>query len=179
MSFVLADQNNWLPESPSTNPPFNFTPLQTFAKLRDGVNSSEVDFFMWEHFTSKKYYDNGEIKKVGEIYTPWSSWKIVATTSQERFENQELDLQVEKLFQAVDEGVYYFENHQDESVEYISTSLDYSKEDAQEWLKTVKFTKGTEGVKLDTIEKTVSTLRKAGVLTSKGLQPNAMIQRAK
>lgn len=179
MSFVLADQNNWLSESPSTKPPFVFTPLQTFAKLREGVNSSEVDFFMWEHFTSKKYYDNGEIKKVGEIYTPWSSWKIVATTSQERLKKQELDQELAELFHALDKGVEYFENHQDESVEYISTNLDYSKEDAQEWLKTVKFTKGTKGVKLDTIEKTVSTLRKAGILTSKGLQPNAMIQHAK
>ena len=38
---------------------------------------------MWEHFTSKRYYDNGGIKRVGEIYTPWSSWKIVASTKLE------------------------------------------------------------------------------------------------
>src|SRR6195952_3084401 len=78
MSFVLADQQGWL--SPLSPAPFEFTPLQTFEKLRNGVNDSTVDFFMWEHFTSKRYYDNGEIKRVGEIYTPWSSWKIVAST---------------------------------------------------------------------------------------------------
>jgi len=175
MSFVLADQNKWLSDSPATNPPFAFTPLQTFAKLREGVNNSEVDFFMWEHFTSKKYYDNGEIKRVGEIYTPWSSWKIVATTIQERFSAAELEEKLEKLFRSLDQGVGYFESNPVESVEYISTNLDYSKEDAQEWLKTVKFTKGTKGVKLDVIEKTTSTLQKAGVLTSNAMAAGNMI----
>jgi len=71
MGFVLADSQGWLS---STSTPFENVPLQTFEKLRNGVNDSTVDFFMWEHFTSKRYYDNGEIKRIGEIYTPWPSW---------------------------------------------------------------------------------------------------------
>ena len=71
MGFVLADSQGWLS---STTAPFENIPLQTFEKLRNGVNDSTVDFFMWEHFTSKRYYDNGEIKRIGEIYTPWPSW---------------------------------------------------------------------------------------------------------
>jgi len=71
MGFVLADSQGWLS---STSAPFENIPLQTFEKLRNGVNNSTIDFFMWEHFTSKRYYDNGEIKRIGEIYTPWPSW---------------------------------------------------------------------------------------------------------
>ncbi|KAJ5054819.1 uncharacterized protein L3040_001083 [Drepanopeziza brunnea f. sp. 'multigermtubi'] len=168
MSFVLADQQGWL--SPSAPTPFEFTPLQTFEKLRNGVNDSTVDFFMWEHFTSKKYYDNGEIKRVGEIYTPWSSWKIVASTSIEQS-----DARLEALFEKLDQGVEYFEKNQEESVKYISTALDYSEEDAREWLKTVKFTKKTKGVDVGVIQKTVDTLKKAGVLGEKGMKPQVMI----
>lgn len=175
MSFVLADQQGWLSDSGDSKAPFTFTPLQTFANLREGVNSGKIDFFMWEHFTSKKYYDNGEIKRVGEIYTPWSSWKIVATTSQDRYTKDELSEQLQKLFATLDKGVEHFEAHPDESVEYISTNLDYSQEDAREWLKTVKFTKGTSGVNVDVIEKTVATLQKAGVLTGRGLKPSEML----
>src|ERR1700712_2415959 len=57
MGFVLADSQGWLQQSSSSSPaaPFEVIPLQTFEKLRNGVNGGEADFFMWEHFTSKKY----------------------------------------------------------------------------------------------------------------------------
>lgn len=168
MGFVLADQQGWL--SPSSPNPFEFIPLQTFEKLRNGVNDSTVDFFMWEHFTSKKYYDNGEIKRVGEIYTPWSSWKIVASTN-----IKQDDGRLETLFKSLDQGVEYFMGHEEESVKYISTELDYSEEDAREWLKTVEFTRKTKGVDVGVIKKTVDTLKKAGVLGEEGMKPELMI----
>jgi hypothetical protein len=161
MSFVLADSQSWL--SPSSPPPFEFLPLQTFEKLRNGVHDGTADFFMWEHFTSKRYYDSGEIKRIGEIYTPWPSWQIVASTSL-----PSNDSRVEELFGKLDQGIRYFEGNKEESVKYISTNLDYSEEDAREWLKTVKFAKGTRGVDVGVVEKTVGVLRKAGVLKEGG-----------
>lgn len=158
MGFVLADSRHWL--KAAGDPPFSVVPLQTFAKLREAVNDGTVDFFMWEHFTSKRYYDNGEIKRIGEIYTPWSSWKIVAREGV--LEEQKGEL--EDMFEKVDLGVRYFEEHQEEAVEYISTELDYSAEDAREWLKTVKFAKRVKGVRGETIRTTVETLKKAGVV---------------
>ena len=168
MGFVLADQNNWL--SPSSPNPFEVIPLQTFEKLRNSVNDSTADFFMWEHFTSKRYYDNGEIKRIGEIYTPWSSWKIVASTSIEKG-----DSRLEALFEKLDQGVKHFQENQEESVKYISTELDYSEEDAREWLTTVEFTKRTKGVDLGVIKKTVDILKKAGVLNEKGMTAETMV----
>ena len=166
MGFVLADKQGWLnPGSPA----FENIPLQTFEKLRNGVNDGTVDFFMWEHFTSKRYYDNQEIKRIGQIYTPWSSWKIVASTKLDG------DERMEDLFAKIDKGVGYFEGHQPEAVEYISTELDYSKEDAREWLKTVKFSKGVKGVDLKVIENTVDVLKKAGVLGNDGMNAEQMI----
>lgn len=169
MGFVLADQQGWLSNT-SSSPPFENIPLQTFEALRKGVNDSTVDFFMWEHFTSKRYYDNGEIKRIGEIYTPWSSWKIVASTKL-----PEGDERLEDLFTKIDEGVKYFEGHHEEAVLYISTELDYSEADAREWLKTVRFASKTKGVDVGVIEKTVATLQKAGVLDEKGLKAAKMI----
>jgi hypothetical protein len=168
MGFVLADQQGWL-SSPST-PPFEVIPLQTFDKLRAAVNDSSADFFMWEHFTSKRYYDNGEIKKIGEIYTPWSSWKIVARTGIEQG-----DQRLEEMFEKIDRGVRYFEGNKDESVKYISEKLDYSEADAREWLETVRFAKSTKGVDVGVIQNTVDVLRKAGVLGEKGMKPEEMV----
>ncbi len=162
MGFVLADTHGWLntttASSSSSSPPFEIIPLQTFANLRDAVNNGSADFFMWEHFTSKRYYDNGEIKRIGEIYTPWPSWHIVARS--EVVGDERLDEMMEKL----NSGVAYFEENQEEAVRYISRELDYEEGDAREWLGTVRFAKDVRGVRGSVVEKTVEVLRKAGVV---------------
>ncbi|OCL13609.1 periplasmic binding protein-like II [Glonium stellatum] len=167
MGFVLADQQGWL--DPSSSPqPFEVVPLNTFERLREGVNNSTADFFMWEHFTSKRYYDNESIKRIGEIYTPWSSWKIVARTP--LLSSPEL----QNFLESVNKGIRYFEANQEEAVKYISTELDYSEKDARDWLKTVRFAQNVTGVDKGVIEKTVEVLSKAGVLGS-GVEVESMI----
>ncbi|KAK8063442.1 hypothetical protein PG996_008094 [Apiospora saccharicola] len=175
MSYVLADQEGWLASTSSSDvgPYKDFIVLQTFDKLRNAVNDGTADFFMWEHFTSKKYYDSGDIRRVGEIYTPWSSWKIVASTGSTKLAK---DDRLQDLFKKLDQGVKYFGEHQDEAVEYISTALDYSKEDATEWLKTVRFRAETAGVDVKVVENCISILRKAGVLKEgTGMQAKEML----
>ncbi|KAI1458481.1 periplasmic binding protein-like II [Annulohypoxylon moriforme] len=173
MGYVLADQQGWL--TPGKSPYEDFVILQNFANLRNAVNDGKADFFMWEHFTSKRYYDSGEIRRVGEIYTPWSSWKIVASTER-LLSGPSTDQRLLDLFKKLDEGVKYFGEHQDEAVKYISTELDYSEADAREWLSTVRFATKTEGVDLKVIQSCVDILRKAGVLAEgKGLQPESML----
>lgn len=155
MGFVFADTKSWL--RTADHPPFEVVPLQTFTKLRDAVNDGTADFFMWEHFTSKRYHDNKSIKRIGEIYTPWSSWMIVAR-------DDARDPRLEEFFEKLNQGVDYFLQHLDEAVKYISTELDYSEEDAREWLRTVRFADDVKGVTMDTVERTVEVLKKAGVL---------------
>lgn len=173
MGFVLADTYNWLVSSSSTpssptSAPFDIIPLQTFANLRQAVNDRTADFFMWEHFTSKRYYDNGEIKRIGEIYTPWPSWHIVARPPIIG------DERLEEMLEKVNLGINYFAEHQDEAVQYISTELDYSAEDAREWLKTVRFVEDVRGVRASVVLETVTVLKKAGVLGQE-VVPNGML----
>ena len=160
MSYVLKDREGW-------DQPFDCVPLQTFEALRKGVNDGKVDFFMWEYFTSKRYYSSDTlhpIKKVGEIYTPWSSWKIVARNP--LIDTSALDSFLDKA----NAGIKYFEEHQDEAVQYISTKLDYEEEDAKEWMKTVRFAKDVRGVKKSVVKDTVEMLQKAGVIEGEAWQ---------
>ena len=177
MSFVLADQHGWLPSAealPSErerSAPFDFIPLGNFANLRAGVNDGIVDFFMWEHFTSKRYYNNGSIKKIGEIYTPWPSWLIVAGKQHLEGDGKEA---VNDILHKLDQGIDYFNTHHEEAVVYISSELDYSKEDAKEWLSTVRFSNNVRGVSKEVVDHTVEILRKGGVLDGQ-IDTNAMI----
>ena len=154
MSFVLADKRGWL-KVPKQHP-FEVVCLESFERLRHAVNANTADFFMWEHFTSKRYFDNKEIKKIGEIYTPWSSWKIAARDAG--------DERIPDLFSKLNQGVRHFLDHPEEAVAYISSQLDYSVEDAREWLKTVEFAKDVKGVRIETVENTMTVLRGAGCM---------------
>ena len=160
MGFVFADTQGWLESS--ADPPFEVVPLQTFAKLRDAVNDRTADFFMWEHFTSKRYYDNGSIKRIGEIYTPWPSWHIVASDT--FLGSEQGREQLKEFYEKLNLGIKYFEGNREEAVQYISEELDYSKEDAREWLGTVTFSGDVTVVSEDVVVSTLEVLKKAGVL---------------
>ncbi|KAL8767934.1 MAG: hypothetical protein Q9209_005722 [Squamulea sp. 1 TL-2023] len=169
MSYVLAEREGW-------SQPFDCLPLQTFEALREGVNDRTVDFFMWEYFTCKRYYSSTTlhpIKKIGEIYTPWSSWKIVARNS--LIDTPELDLFLEK----VNAGIKYFKEHQDEAIQYISTTLDYEEEDAREWTQTVRFSQDVRGVRRDVVQLTVDMLQKVGVIDGEGWHEGAEVDKTK
>lgn len=202
MSYVLAEREGWLQSNTSSPPsasasdstPFPVEVLQTFKNLRDGVNKTssdgEADFFMWEHFTSKKYYDSGEIKRVGEIYTPWPSWHIAASNtlltpsnwthpthsspSNRNPPKGPWSPELEEALRKINQGVAYFEENEEEAVEYISTHLDYSEEDARAWLDTVRFARDVRGVDKGVVRKTVGILRTAGVL-GEGVDEGGMV----
>lgn len=160
MSYVLAQQKNW-------SQLFDFKIHNDFKNLRDGVNHTgsvePSDAFMWEVFTTKKYYDSGEIKQVGEIYTPWPSWVISASTK--LTDSTDGKRQLAALFECINQGIVHFNAHHQEAVEYISTNLDYSPEDAAAWIKTVQFNEDVSQVdKHVVVDNTIQVLQKAGVL---------------
>ncbi|GMM35315.1 hypothetical protein DASC09_026400 [Saccharomycopsis crataegensis] len=159
MSFVLGLQQEF-------KAPFyeKFPICSTFKNLRDSVNlksedpSMNSDAFMWEYFTSKKYYDSGEIKMIGEIYTPWPSWVINARTGVDQGA-------IDQFMNAVNEGVEYFNQHPQEAIKWIYTNLDYSEEDASEWIKTVSFSKDVTVIDWDkVVVNTKKVLQTAEVL---------------
>nr|POE72924.1 hypothetical protein CFP56_30863 [Quercus suber] len=157
MSFVLADQQGWLAE---TKDPFGVEVIGDFAALRKAVREEKkADFFMWEHFTTKHFWDNGELKRIGEIYTPWPSWMICARDAE--------DARVGDMLEKINQGVEHYLANTEDAVEYITSAMHYSKEDAREWMKTVKFAQDVKGTKADVIDETVKILRKAGVLDQK------------
>lgn len=167
MSFVLGLQQKFV------EPFFHqFKVVSNFQNLRDSVNQKftpedglkNSDAFMWEHFTSKKYYDNKEIKKIGEIYTPWPSWVINCNSQVLASEKTKVD----QFLTGVRQGIKYFWDNQDESTTHIANNLDYSKEDANEWIKTVEFNQLVGESSLDwerIVVNTAEVLKKAGVLT--------------
>ena len=124
---------------------------------------------MWEHFTTKPYFHGGDtpLKNIGEIYTPWPSWHIAASTK--RFPEPERDEKLQQVFETLDAGVKQFQEHTDEGVRLLGTGelgCHYTEEDAREWLKNADFFESTRGVDLGTMDTVVGVLQGAGVIGS-------------
>ncbi|KAK9851004.1 hypothetical protein MYU51_011149 [Penicillium brevicompactum] len=178
MSFVLAQQQGWKADSLSA------VPLGPFGPLREGVSglsesapsdsaNPTAEFFMWEEFTTKPFFHptaqkpNPPLKKIGEIFTPWPSWMVVASTKQ--FPDPGNDQRLKSLFQAFDQGIKEFEADTAQIVKLLGTGelgCNYIEEDAKEWLKDVKFTNSTRGVDHKIIKDVVDVLKVAGVIDS-------------
>lgn len=176
MSFVLAQQQSWSPDCLLP------VPLGPFESLRNGVTGYDTthpeqgpkpkaEFFMWEHFTTKAYFEPlpekhlPPLKKIGEIYTPWPSWMIVASTS--TFPDPENDEKLQQLFQLLDQGIRDFQADSEQVVGILGTGkigCRYAADDAREWLKDVRFVEGTRGVDRKEIEGVVDVLKVAGVI---------------
>lgn len=166
MSFVLADQRGWLDPS-SSNDSFEVVPIGDFAALRKAVNEGKADFFMWEHFTTRKFWENGEVKYVGDIETPWPSWVIAARNTATSF--------MPEVMEKINKGIEHFKQHPEEAIEYITSTMHYGKADAEEWMKTVRFPDDVHGVPQSMVRNTVDILKKAGVLKDKSVSPQSMI----
>jgi len=173
MAFVLADQKGWLRQGKdSKSEGLVINPLGPFKDLRDGVTGAggqgaTADFFMWEHFTTKPYFDGDKtpLKHIGEIYTPWPSWHIAA--SAKTFPEPATDSKLSKLFECLDKGVSDFNKDPQSAIKRLvqgEFGCQYSDEDANEWLVSAKFFEQTRGVDAATMHGVIETLKVAGVI---------------
>lgn len=173
MAFVLADQKGWLRQGKdSKSEGLVINPLGPFKDLRDGVTGAggqgaTADFFMWEHFTTKPYFDGDQtpLKHIGEIYTPWPSWHIAASTK--RFPEPATDPKLLKLFDGLDRGVRDFNKDPQSAIKRLvqgEFECQYSEEDANEWLSSAKFFEKTRGVDAATMDGVIKVLEAAGVI---------------
>ncbi|KAL2811308.1 hypothetical protein BJX63DRAFT_399295 [Aspergillus granulosus] len=170
MSFVLAEEQKW--DKGGLEPVI----LGPFGSLKEGVTSTapgqtsqdgKADFFMWEHFTTKPSFhsETSPLKKIGEIFTPWPSWLIVASTS--TFTNPESDSRLADLFKLLDNGIKTFQSDHEGVVRMLGTGefgCHYTPEDGTEWIRDVRFTEATRGVSAQVLGGVVDVLKSAGVI---------------
>lgn len=177
MASVLADQQGWRGKDA-----FEVKVIGNFKALRDAVNAAakgsqadevkKADFFMWEHFTTKRFWDLGEVKRVGEIYTPWPSWVVAARNDVPRDS-------IDDLLKKLDQGIQHYLGNTEEAVQHITSVMEYSDEDAREWMRGVRFASSTAGVDSNMVAKTIGVLQKANVLNDKAGGPETMITQAR
>ena len=155
MATVLCSQKGW-----TLGKDMKFKVVGKFKDLRDSVNSGETDAFMWETFTTKPFHDSGEIKRVGDITTPWGCFMIATRTDVVKERKDELM----ELVNGLNRSAKLFHSKPDEMPPLISKRFGLKLEDAQAWYKGVNIA-ATHQIQPDEIKKARDALVDAGVLT--------------
>jgi hypothetical protein len=51
-----------------------------WKELRDSVNELQTsEAFLWEKYMTKPFHDRNELRKIGEVMTPWPSFMMAAS----------------------------------------------------------------------------------------------------
>lgn len=174
MSFLLAERENWYREEKEEEQQetreFNRTEDHSLTihfvscggldDLREGIRSEKIDCFLWETFMLKHLIDKGELKKVGEIVTPWPCFMIAVRNE---FVERNVD-SLEKLFDAIRECCQLFYQNKQQSLEFISNACHLSLEDAEKWFRAVEFAKDPRQVSEKMLMETIDILKRTKVL---------------
>ena len=157
MSCVLATQRGW------DQSDVKYVVLGSFAELRAGVNAGTAAAFMWEQFTTKPFYDSGEIRRIGQIVTPWPCFLLCS--SKGVLADPVKRAALHAVQRAMQESCRLFHSTPGMADE-VANRCGLRAEDAKAWYDAVRITaSGT--VAESTLEGALQALKDAGILTSK------------
>lgn len=156
-----------------------------FQGLRDGTHKGDFDVFMWETFTTKPFFDSGELRKVGEVPTPWTAFSFVCSTEGGSERKEQIDkILSDSLFPALQEGVVAFvgDSEREATLDRICNEHGHQRRDAAQWLESCSYAVSTaEGSAIMSLEVTPTkspfsinrdhTARAMDILKEVGLVP--------
>ena len=123
-----------------TQPPrlLEFVVANNFQQLRDGAHADLFDVFMWETFTTKPFFDSGELKKLGEVVTPWPAFSFVTASGCTDAAQEDIK---QRLFPALAEGVALFvgRERRDAMIERICQDHGHKEQDARLWMDSCRY----------------------------------------
>jgi len=73
MSYVLAKREKWDLES------LKFTIVGNLPGALEEMTPESLQLFLWEKYTTKPWVDSGELKRIGEVPSPWPCFVMVAS----------------------------------------------------------------------------------------------------
>lgn len=124
MAYLLAKEQGW------KSVDLEFIEVGNFQGAMTEMNQNLNRLFLWERFMTKPFVDSGQIKKIGEIPTPWTSFAIVVRD--EILENHSDEIAL--LITALSDYTYKFKQNTLESIDYISNYFDFSVNDMKRWI---------------------------------------------
>ncbi|MBJ2175367.1 ABC transporter substrate-binding protein [Aureibaculum sp. A20] len=108
--------------------------------LNGGVNAlsdGSADYFMWEHFMTKPYVDNGTFRRLDSLETPWPCF-VIAVRNNILKEEPEA---IKRMIKVINKQLKHFENplENDKLITHFSERYQLKVEDVKTWLSLTKW----------------------------------------
>ncbi|WP_117879281.1 substrate-binding domain-containing protein [Aureibaculum luteum] len=108
--------------------------------LVGGVNAlsdGSADYFMWEHFMTKPYVDNGTFRRLDSLETPWPCF-VIAVRNNILKEEPEA---IKTIIKVINKQLKHFEKpvENDKLIAHFSDRYQLKVEDVKTWLSLTKW----------------------------------------
>ncbi|KXS21267.1 periplasmic binding protein-like II [Gonapodya prolifera JEL478] len=142
--------------------PFEYVVAGTGDAMKDTLVEGKADFFMWEYFTSKPWYDQGSLCHLTTRPTPWPAFCIASTTtSLSRLGPSS----VRSVLNLITDLIREFKLDETRAVRLVrEIQPRYAEADARAWFAGVRYESDCASISKKVVEGTVDALKAAGVL---------------
>ena len=154
MGLVLAERESWNANDLSFEVVSNLPgALEAYHKNTDGI-------FLWEKFTTKPWVDSHELKRIGEVPSPWPCFSIIASDKALK----EFDTWVFKLRDLVYQESHYLKANPSQTISEISEKYSLKKEDVTLWFSQTDWAVTNE-VNSDEMIKAMTKMLDLGIIS--------------
>ena len=131
MAIVNAYNQGWNLES------LDFRIVKNLEGGIHALQNDEADYFLWEHFTTKPYVDQGIFKRIGDCPTPWPCFVIAVR-------NEILEKHPEQIKHVL--NIINTQNQHFKSIskidDVLSKRYEQQLEDIQKWISITEWNHG-------------------------------------
>ncbi|UAM99286.1 ABC transporter substrate-binding protein [Polaribacter litorisediminis] len=104
----------------------------------DALTNGEADYFMWEHFTTKPFVDNGTFRRIDDCPTPWPCF-VIAVRNEVLENNSD---EIKKVLAIINSETEDFKKI-DAIDKTLAKRYKQQLEDIQDWLKITEWNDGS------------------------------------
>lgn len=103
----------------------------------DALTNGTADYFMWEHFMTKPYVDNGTFRRIDNIETPWPCF-VIAVRNNILKDNSEA---IKTILKVINKQLKHFENtlQNEQLIKLFSQRYQLQIKDIKTWLSITKW----------------------------------------
>ncbi|MEN2282569.1 ABC transporter substrate-binding protein [Algoriphagus sp. SE2] len=154
MSYVLAKRENWNQNN------LNFKIVGNLPGALEEMSADKPQLFLWEKFTTKPWVDSGDLKRIGEVPSPWPCFVMLASLKAlDSFKDLILELR-DLVYQESNK----LQSSHSTSTE-ISTLYKLKKEDVEQWMAQTQWAANSE-ISTSQLEKAIKEMVSLGILKS-------------
>jgi len=155
MGLVLAERESWEAEK------LKFTVIDNLPGAIQAMSPENPELFLWEKYTTKPWVDRGELKRIGEVPSPWPCFVIVATEAT-LDEFGALSLELRNLVYGFSEKLQI----DPASVKTIANEYKLKESDVSAWLNQTKWATNNRISRIQ-LDLSMEHMKRLGILKSK------------